>query len=409
MNKFTLILKKDIDQLYVSSSGYQENIFFRNIALAIIALIKEISKRPNEPIITNYLLNDLSTKNSIIKFLQKNLEYKPEEYTHFIYKYVYFYKKDCLIIDSLPTIFDEILELTTKSNGYLNWYTPKRLTNFTAKLVDIQDIKSAYDPACGTAGFLISLYTHNKTSQFDLYGNDTDNDLVSIAKINFLINNLNPDNVYQSSFFKSNYLDEKFFDLIITNPPFSQKTDQEYSIEQYKFYPFGEPSKLNNDFNYLQKSISLLNDKGKLIIVLPTSVLFRSVDSAIRKNIINASILETIILLPNNIFNSNIRTCLIIIDRKSRNQKILFIDYSKENTPEDFIIDIYKKRIEVNEYSHLVNIAEVEANGFDLSINRYLKNSEETDEQSFEELIDKQNKLYKKLESLRQEVLLYMS
>jgi len=166
-----------------------------------------------------------------------------------------------------------------------------------------------------------------------------------------------------------------------------------------RFKGFGIPPEKNGDYAFLLHIIRSLKSKGKAAVILPHGVLFRgNAEAEIRKNLIKRGYIKGIIGLPANLFfGTSIPACLIIIDKENaESRKALFMmDASKgfdkdkaKNRLRDQdihkIVDTFNKQEEVDKYSRIVPISEIEEKEYNLNIPRYIDSHEPEDLQDIE-------------------------
>lgn len=176
-------------------------------------------------------------------------------------------------------------------------------------------------------------------------------------------------------------------DTIIMNPPYSLnwKADSKYLEEdRFKEYEKLAP-KSKADYAFLLTGLEQLQGNGKMAIILPHGVLFRGgTEGYIRQKLIEFNLIESIIGLPPKIFyNTDIPTVIITLKKDKKNTNILFIDASEEfeNVPPknklrekhiNKILETYKNNKEIDRYSKLITLEEIENNDFNLNIPRYI-------------------------------------
>ena len=187
------------------------------------------------------------------------------------------------------------------------------------------------------------------------------------------------------------------FDAIVANPPYSAKwsADPKF-MEDERFSAYGKLApKSKADYAFIQHMIYQLSDNGTMAVVLPHGVLFRGASEGdIREYLIKEkNYLDAVIGLPANIFyGTSIPTCILVFKKCRENEdNILFIDASKEfetgknqnrlrDEDVDKIINTYKNREEIEKYSHVATLKEVEENEYNLNIPRYVDTFEEEEE-----------------------------
>lgn len=265
------------------------------------------------------------------------------------------------VIDNhtMGSIFEELLrrfsEMSNETSG--EHYTPRDVVNLLVSLVFTGDtsnlegegnIRSIYDPCCGTGGMLTvgKEWVHENVSnkvRFNLYGQELNPQTFSICKSDFLITGEDPDNIKLGSSLSEDHFGGKTFDYMITNPPFgvSWKSEQKF-IEDESQNPLGRfsvgtPRTSDGSLLFLQHMISKMKPEGSRIgIVFNGSPLFTgdsgSGESEIRKWIIENDWLECIVQLPDSLFfNTGITTYIWIVDNTKepkRKGKVQLIDGS---------------------------------------------------------------------------------
>ena len=265
------------------------------------------------------------------------------------------------VIDNhtMGSIFEELLrrfsEMSNETSG--EHYTPRDVVKLLVSLVFTGDtsnlegegnIRSIYDPCCGTGGMLTvgKDWVHENVSnkvRFNLYGQELNPQTFSICKSDFLITGEDPDNIKLGSSLSEDHFGGKTFDYMITNPPFgvSWKSEQKF-IEDESENPLGRfsvgtPRTSDGSLLFLQHMISKMKPEGSRIgIVFNGSPLFTgdsgSGESEIRKWIIENDWLECIVQLPDSLFfNTGITTYIWIVDNTkepSRKGKVQLIDGS---------------------------------------------------------------------------------
>ena len=186
------------------------------------------------------------------------------------------------------------------------------------------------------------------------------------------------------------------FDVVIANPPFSL---QNWGASAWANDPWGRvlcdvPPAKNADYAWIQHMVaSMKDDTGRVGVVMPLGVLFRGgKEGEIRRCLLEKDLLEAIIGLPNNIFYSTSIPVCLLIWRKSkaeeRRERVLFVDASKrflsgknQNSISDADVEAihsaYARGEDIDGESglslRLVDLGEIESNGYDLNIGRYIQ------------------------------------
>lgn len=183
---------------------------------------------------------------------------------------------------------------------------------------------------------------------------------------------------------------EEPFELIVSNPPYSIKwagDDNPLLINDPRFAPAGVLApKSKADMAFIMHSLSWLAPNGAAAIVCFPGIMYRGgAEQKIRKYLVDNNFVDCVIQLPSNLFyGTSIATCIMVLRKGKEDNKVLFIDASKEfvkvtNNNKltaaniDRIVDVYAKREEVAHFSHLASYDEVAENDFNLSVSTYVE------------------------------------
>lgn len=181
------------------------------------------------------------------------------------------------------------------------------------------------------------------------------------------------------------------FDAIVANPPFSLRWEPNDTLaEDFRFKSHGLSPKSAADFAFLLHGFHFLAKEGTMAIILPHGVLFRGgAEERIRTKLLKDNNIDTVIGLPSNLFYSTgIPVCILVLKKCKKEDDILFINagehYEKgkrQNSLEDKhidkIVETYQHRYEIERYSRKVSMEEIEKNGYNLNISRYVNISED--------------------------------
>jgi type I restriction enzyme M protein len=176
------------------------------------------------------------------------------------------------------------------------------------------------------------------------------------------------------------------FDAIVANPPFSLRWEPTDAMaDDVRFKSHGLAPKSAADFAFLLHGFHYLKDEGVMAIILPHGVLFRGgAEERIRTKLLKDGHIDTVIGLPANLFYSTgIPVCILVLKKCKKPDDVLFINaaehfdkgkrqnlLSKQHIAK--IIDTYQFRKEEPRYSRRVEMDEIEKNGFNLNISRYI-------------------------------------
>ncbi len=180
------------------------------------------------------------------------------------------------------------------------------------------------------------------------------------------------------------------FDAIVANPPFSLRWEPNDTMaEDFRFNGYGLAPKSAADFSFLLHGFHFLSQDGTMAIILPHGVLFRGgAEERIRTKLLKDKNIDTVIGLPSNLFYSTgIPVCILVLKKCKKEDDVLFINASehfeknkRQNslTEEHIkqIVDTYQFRSEIERYSRKVSMEEIEKNGYNLNISRYISTAE---------------------------------
>lgn len=320
---------------------------------------------------------------------------------------------DDILGDAYEYLMRHFATESGKSKG--QFYTPAEVSRIMAKIISfnvkITPSTTGYDPTCGSASLLLKVADESE-SGMSIYGQENDTATAALARMNMILHNY-PTAVIKQGNTLSNplFLDEKgrlkTFDFAVANPPFSYKawsngfavTHGTISDIHERFKDYGIPPKKNGDYAFLLHIIRSLKSKGKGAVILPHGVLFRgNAEAEIRTNIIRRGYIKGIIGLPANLFyGTGIPACIIVLDKENAESRkgIFMIDASKgfvkdgnknRLREQDIhkIVDVFNKQIEIEKYSRMVSVSEIETNEFNLNIPRYIDSQEAEDIQDIE-------------------------
>lgn len=291
-----------------------------------------------------------------------------------------------------------------KSKG--QFYTPSEVSRIMAKVIGVENATSnkqtIYDPTCGSGSLLLKAAELAQTiNQVNLsvYGQEFVTETAALARMNMWLHGSSTAEIKNGNTMATpEFLDKqgnlRTFDFCVANPPFSDKKWRNNlgnpSDDIYKRFVYGTPPDKNGDYAFLQHLVASIKDDGAGAIILPHGVLFRgNAEEIIRKNLIKAGIIKAVIGLPANLFyGTGIPACIVVLDKKNKVDKrdIFMIDASKgflkdgnknRLREQDIhaIIDAFDGLLDKDKFSRLVPYAEIEKNGFNLNIPRYIDSS----------------------------------
>lgn len=316
---------------------------------------------------------------------------------------------DDILGDAYEYLMRHFATESGKSKG--QFYTPAEVSRVIAQVIGIRGAvtttdTTVYDPTCGSGSLLLKVADEASTP-VTLYGQEKDAATSGLARMNMILHNTPTALIMQGN----TLTDPKFrggeslktFDYVVANPPFSDKrwsTGLDPLHDPYdRFKPFGVPPSKQGDYAYLLHIIRSLRSTGKGACILPHGVLFRGhAEADIRRNLVRKGYIKGIIGLPANLFyGTGIPACIVVVDKQDAQARkgMFMIDASQgfmKDGPKNrlrsqdihMIVDAFTKGTEIAGYSRRVPYAEIEKNGFNLNLPRYIDSQKEEDRQDIE-------------------------
>lgn len=293
------------------------------------------------------------------------------------------------------------------------FYTPQRISDVLSGIValDSQEPKSGrrghlasvMDFACGSGSLLLNVRKRMGLHGIGkIYGQEKNITTYNLARMNMLLHGVKDSEfeIYHGDTLtndwdmlrETNPAKKPYFDAVVANPPFSYRWDPNEALgEDVRFKNYGLAPKSAADLAFLLHGFHYLKDDGVMAIILPHGVLFRGgAEAKIRRKLLDDGHIDTVIGLPANLFYSTgIPVCILVLKKCKKPDDVLFI-----NASEDFekgkrqsylsgghiakIINTYQQRPEsIERYARRVGMEEIEANGFNLNIPRYVSMAEQ--------------------------------
>lgn len=315
-----------------------------------------------------------------------------------------------------------------KSGG--EFFTPQSVSKLLSRLAtkDQEKINKIYDPACGSGSLLLQA-----KKQFDehkiedgFFGQEINHTTYNLARMNMFLHNINYDKfniALGDTLTNPQFLDEKPFDAIVSNPPYSVKwigKDDPTLINDERFAPAGVlPPKSKADFAFILHSLYYLSAKGRAAIVCFPGIFYRGgAEQKIRKYLVDNNYIETIIALPPNLFyGTPIAVNILVLSKHKTDNKIQFIDASSEefftkatnnNILEEKhiqkILDIFDKKEDIKHIAKSVDKNEIAKNDYNLSVSSYVEPKDTREKIDIKEVNKELKEVVKKIDALRSDI-----
>ena len=301
------------------------------------------------------------------------------------------------------------------------FYTPKSIVKLLVGMIEPYKGR-VFDPCCGSGGMFVQSETFIKSHEgrkdsIHVYGQESNQTTWKLCKMNLAIRQIESDQVKwnnEGSFLNDEHKDLKA-DFILANPPFNDSDWKGDLLRDDVRWRFGVPPTGNANFAWVQHFIHHLAPFGIAGFVLANGSMSSNTsgEGEIRKNIVEADLVDCMIALPGQLFyNTMIPACLWFVARDKKNYKfkdrrghVLFIDARKlgvmidrrhkELTEEDIkkISDTYHawrgeggKYKDVPGFCKSAKLEEIKKHDFILTPGRYVgAEEEEEDGEAFDE------------------------
>ena len=322
--------------------------------------------------------------------------------------------------DEMGTGYEYLIGQFANDAGHTaqEFYTNRTVVELMAEILQLQPHESIYDPTCGSGGMLIKSLTYLKDKgeewrDVKVYGQEINAGTSAIARMNLYLHGIhdfsivNDDTLERPAFIKGGRVQQ--FNVVLANPPYSIKSWNREAFEHDKFGRnfLGTPPQDCADYAFIQHILASLDeDNGRCAILLPHGVLFRNFEKPMREELIKSDLIESIIGIgPNLFYNSPMEACILICNKKKPSllrKKILFVNALKEITRKNGESYLEKEHIEkissafhhaknIDSFSKVVDLSDIEANDYDLTIQKYVFINDYVDElsESFETYLGK--------------------
>ena len=314
------------------------------------------------------------------------------------------YQHDLSGLDVQGDLYEYMLDKLATSGKNGQFRTPAQIRNMMVRLIEPTPDSKICDPACGTAGFLISSaefirskYENVMTSeQWDHFagdmfsGFDMDKTMLRISAMNLMLHSITTPTIeYRDSVSKTNDIAEEY-DIILANPPFAGTIDKEGVSDDLKRVC----NTTKTELLFIALFLRMLKKGGRCACIVPDGVLFGTTKAhqSLRKELIENHKLQAVISMPSGVFKpySGVSTAVLVFTKTGAGgtDKVWFYDMKADGfslddkrnpVAENDIPDIIKrfhaldaeKERKRTDQSFFVDKADIARNNYDLSINRY--------------------------------------
>lgn len=315
-----------------------------------------------------------------------------------------------------------------KSGG--EFFTPQSVSKLIAKLAThgLTTINKIYDPAAGSGSLLLQAKKQfdNHVIQEGFFGQEINHTTYNLARMNMFLHNVNYDKfniALGNTLTAPQFGDEKPFDAIVSNPPYSINwigSDDPTLINDDRFAPAGVLApKSKADFAFVLHCLSYLSGRGRAAIVCFPGIFYRGgAEQKIRKYLVDNNFVETVIsLAPNLFYGTSIAVNILVLSKHKTDTKIQFIDasgeefYKKETNNNvlsqehiDAIMQLFDSKEEKEYVSQNVDNEKIAEGNYDLSVSSYVEKKDTREVIDIDALNAEIKKTVKNIDRLRSEI-----
>ncbi|HOI92440.1 MAG TPA: type I restriction-modification system subunit M [Candidatus Rifleibacterium sp.] len=282
-----------------------------------------------------------------------------------------------------------------KSGG--EFFTPQNVSRLIAQLAMHKQttVNKIYDPAAGSGSLLLQAKKHfdDHIIEEGFFGQEINHTTYNLARMNMFLHNINYDKfniALGDTLLNPHFGDEKPFDAIVSNPPYSvnwKGSDDPTLINDDRFAPAGVLApKSKADFAFVLHALSYLSSKGRAAIVCFPGIFYRGgAEQKIRKYLVDKNFVETVVsLAPNLFFGTTIAVNILVLSKHKTDTKTQFIDasglFKKEtnnNTLTDEhisrIMEIFDSKADIDHFGKSVAYDDIVKNDYNLSVSSYVE------------------------------------
>ncbi|MEM7046705.1 MAG: type I restriction-modification system subunit M [Pseudomonadota bacterium] len=315
-----------------------------------------------------------------------------------------------------------------KSGG--EFFTPQHVSQLIARLAMHKktSVNKIYDPACGSGSLLLQAKKnfdgHTVTEGF--FGQEINHTTYNLARMNMFLHNINYDKFdiqLGNTLINPHFGDDKPFDAIVSNPPYSVKwvgSDDPTLINDDRFAPAGVLApKSKADFAFVMHALSYLSSKGRAAIVCFPGIFYRGgAEQKIRKYLVDNNYIEAVIALaPNLFYGTTIAVTILVLAKNKKDMVTQFIDASGEDFFKkqtnnnvmldehiDKVIEIFDRKETVDHVARSVSYETIVKNDYNLSVSSYVQAKDTREVIDIDALNKELKDTARKIDKLRRDI-----
>lgn len=292
--------------------------------------------------------------------------------------------------EDLGEAFEMLLSIMSSQGDAGQFRTPRHIIDMIVEIVQPTKSDRILDPACGTAGFLISAYkyilNHNldndghiiltpdekKKMMQSFEGYDISQDMVRLSRVNMYLHHFSKPRIFEYDTLTSLDRWDEQFDVILANPPFMTPKGGINPHNRFRVQA------KRSEILFVDYIAEHLSPNGRAGIIVPEGVVFQSANAykELRKYLVDEGLLYAVISLPAGIFNpySGVKTSVLLIDKAIAKQKndVLFVKMNSDG----FDLGAQRRENKQNDIPCIIDIVKAYQNNEDVSDNALVQLSD---------------------------------
>ena len=263
--------------------------------------------------------------------------------------------------ENLGNGFEYLLSIMGSQGDAGQFRTPRHIIDFIVDVVKPSKTDAILDPACGTAGFLISAYKYIlKTAEKEnkqltpqerinltenIEGYDISPDMKKLALVNLYLHKFKDPKIVEYDTLTNESRWDNYFDVILANPPFMTpkggiKPHNKFSIKANR-----------SEVLFVDYIMEHINSKGKAGVIVPEGIVFQSANAykELRKKLVDEKYLYAVVSLPSGVFQpySGVKTSILFMDKQlaKKTDKVLFVEIKNDG----FDLGAQRREIDKND------------------------------------------------------------
>lgn len=274
---------------------------------------------------------------------------------------------DRMDADTKGDLFEHVLRQIKQAGELGQFRTPRHVIRTIVQMVDPRLGETVYDPAAGTAGFLVAAYEHIRlanssehakeeatvdgkmierglgdrlsrdaqaqVTEATFYGNDVDPQMVRLATMNLFLRGLDKVRILRRDALTRTLepaqkaelgIPAKGFDVVLANPPFSGRLDKDRIVDDVRV-----GTTTQTELLFLKYMLNHLKPGGRCGVIVPEGVLFGSTGAhkELRRQFVENNTVEAVLSLPGGVFNpySGVKTSILLFRKGGTTENVMFL------------------------------------------------------------------------------------